>query len=61
VKALLMVALAIILLSACGGAGEDCRPDFVGPPSPGFQHLPVCDDTASVRLVDRRTQPEVPL
>ncbi len=56
-----MVALAIILLSACGGAGEDCRPDFVGPPSPGFQHLPVCDDTASVRLVDRRTQPEVPL
>jgi hypothetical protein len=47
--ALLTLALAA-LLAACGGGGDECRVDFVGPPSPGFEDLPLCPDEGRSRI-----------
>ena len=53
--ALTIVLLTIVvswLLSGCGGGGEEppCRPDFTGPPAPGLENMPVCEDPASSRI-----------
>lgn len=55
-KAAVIIALAL-LLAACGG-GEECRPDFMGPPAPGFKDLPLCGGVATINPVDPQARPE---
>jgi hypothetical protein len=42
--------LVCALLGGCGGGDEPCREDFVGPPAPGFEDLPVCEDPGRARI-----------
>jgi hypothetical protein len=44
-KTMLACVFVALLLAACGGGDEECRPDFVGPPAPSQAHLPVCGAT----------------
>jgi len=48
------------LLHGCGGGEEDCRPDFVGPPTAEQQALPLCptDGRATPPLPPCTTNPE---
>lgn len=47
-RAAILLLVVAGLLSACGGNGDDveCRPDFMGPPSPSQADLPVCEGQA---------------
>jgi hypothetical protein len=44
------VTLLLGLLGGCGGGEEPCRADFTGPPAPGFEDLPVCEDPGRARI-----------
>lgn len=45
----LVTLLVCALLGGCGGSDEPCRDDFTGPPAPGFEDLPLCEDPARAR------------
>ena len=45
------LTLLLGLLGGCGGNGDEpCKDDFIGPPAPGLQHLPVCEDPGRSRI-----------
>lgn len=56
----LLTVLCSWLLSGCGGGGEICRDDFMGPPSAEQQAVPLCpaDGRAVIPLPNCTTQPD---
>jgi hypothetical protein len=50
ISVVLVTILVCWLLSGCGGGDEPCRDDFTGPPAPGFEDLPLCEDPGRARV-----------
>lgn len=59
-----LITAVLGMLGGCGGGGDDdeapCRPDFVGPPAPGQEGLPICtaDGRATIPPALCRSHPE---
>jgi hypothetical protein len=58
--AVVLLTVLVSWLTACGGGGEDCRPDIVGPVTAEQQALPLCpaDGRATPPLPPCTTNPE---